>query len=154
MFGLSWAQLAIIAVVGAFVLGPERIPTAAAWAVTTLRKVRTSVTGAQAGLLRDLGPEIEELRRQIAELQSLTTMADLRTLPEDLDPRRWVDAPALGEAPTEQSSSSVAAAVAPVREPVVTSTVDQQAAPTATSSLTHEAGAPSSSHRVRTPGVG
>lgn len=92
MFGLSWAQLAIIALVGAFVLGPERIPTATAWVLTTLGKARTMAAGAQAGLRRDIGPEIEELRRQVAELQSLKQLADLRELQNHFDPRQWIAA--------------------------------------------------------------
>jgi len=37
MFGLSWAQIGIILLVGVFVLGPERIPTAVTWVMSSLR---------------------------------------------------------------------------------------------------------------------
>ena len=71
MFGLSWGQVTIIVLVGVFVLGPERIPTAVRWVTDGLRKVRTMAAGAQAQLNREIGPELDELRRQIADLQSL-----------------------------------------------------------------------------------
>ena len=47
--------------VGAFVLGPERIPTAVSWVLTGARKIRTMASGAQAELVRELaaaGPEV------------------------------------------------------------------------------------------------
>ena len=45
MFGLSWGQIAIIVLVGVFVLGPERIPTAVAAALGALRKMRALLAG-------------------------------------------------------------------------------------------------------------
>ena len=80
MFGLSWTQIGIILLVGVFVLGPERIPTAVAGALTALRKLRALVAGAQADTVGQLGPEIAELRRQLAELQELAGIAELREL--------------------------------------------------------------------------
>ena len=80
MFGLSWGQITIIVLVGVFVLGPERIPTAVSWVLTGARKVRTMASGAQADLIRELGPEIADLRRQIAELQSMRQLPELREL--------------------------------------------------------------------------
>jgi len=80
MFGLSWGQIGIIVLIGVFVLGPERIPTVIAGAVTTLGRIRTFAAGAQADTVGQLGPEIAELRRQLAELQSLPGLAELREL--------------------------------------------------------------------------
>ena len=96
MFGLSWGQIAIIVLVGVFVLGPERIPTAVTWSMTTLRKVRTMAAGAQAELRREIGPELEELRRQVADLQSLKEIQELRDL-RDLNPRRLIGKNILGD---------------------------------------------------------
>jgi len=96
MFGLSWAQIAIIVLVGVFVLGPERIPTAVTWVLTTLRKARTLAAGAQAELRREIGPELEELRRQVADLQSLKEIQELRDL-RDLHPKRLIGKNILGD---------------------------------------------------------
>lgn len=86
MFGLSWTQIGIIVVVGVFVLGPERIPTAVRFVADGATKVRGMVTGAQDGLRREIGPELDELRRQVAELQGLRDLIDLR----DLHPHRLI----------------------------------------------------------------
>ena len=96
MFGLSWAQIGIIVLVGVFILGPERIPTAVSWAMTSLRKVRTMAAGAQAELRREIGPELDELRRQVADLQSLKEIQDLRDL-RDLHPKRLIGKNILGD---------------------------------------------------------
>lgn len=96
MFGLSWGQITIIVLVGVFVLGPERIPTAVRWVIDGMRKLRTMAAGAQAQLSREIGPELDELRRQIADLQSLKELQDLREL-RDLHPKRLIGNTILGE---------------------------------------------------------
>jgi len=96
LFGLSWGQITIIVLVGVFVLGPERIPTAVRWVTDGLRKLRTMAAGAQAQLNREIGPELDELRRQIADLQSLKEIQDLRDL-RDLHPKRLIGNTILGE---------------------------------------------------------
>jgi sec-independent protein translocase protein TatB len=95
VFGLSWGQIIIIVLVGMFVLGPERIPVAVQWTVDSLRKVRNMAQGAQAQLQKEIGPELEELRRQVAELQSLKEVQELRNL-RDLNPRRLIGNTLLG----------------------------------------------------------
>ena len=96
MFGLSWGQIAIIVLVAVFLLGPERIPTAVSWVMSTLRKLRTMAAGAQAELRKEIGPELEELRRQVAELQSLKEVQQLREL-RDLHPKRIIGKNILGD---------------------------------------------------------
>lgn len=96
MFGLSWDQIFLILLAGLFLLGPERIPTAIKWLMDSLRKVRTFAAGAQTEMRSQLGPELDELRRQIAELQSLKELKELREL-RDLDPRRMVGKSLLGD---------------------------------------------------------
>jgi sec-independent protein translocase protein TatB len=95
VFGLSWGQIIIIVLVGMFVLGPERIPVAVQWTVDSLKKVRNMAQGAQAQLQKEIGPELEELRRQVAELQSLKEVQELRNL-RDLNPRRLIGQTLLG----------------------------------------------------------
>lgn len=96
MFGLGWGEIIIILVVGVFVLGPERIPVAVRWVTETLGKVRTMAAGAQEQLRSEIGPELDELRRQVADLQSLKEIQELRSL-RDLDPRRMLSKNLLGE---------------------------------------------------------
>lgn len=96
MFGLSWDQIILIVLAALFLLGPERIPTAIKWLMDSLRKARTFAAGAQSDLRAQMGPELDELRRQIAELQSLKELKELRELRE-LDPRRIVGKSILGD---------------------------------------------------------
>lgn len=96
MFGMSWGEIVIIVTVGMFVLGPERIPVAVKWVGSTLKTVRTMAAGAQEQLRGEFGPEIEELRRQVADLQSLKEIQDLRKL-RDLNPRAMLQKNLFGE---------------------------------------------------------
>jgi sec-independent protein translocase protein TatB len=96
LFGLSWDQIILILLAALFLLGPERIPTAIKWLMDSLRKVRSFAAGAQSEMRSQLGPELDELRRQIAELQSLKEIKELKEL-RDLDPRRMVGKNLLGD---------------------------------------------------------
>ncbi|RIJ70243.1 twin-arginine translocase subunit TatB [Nakamurella silvestris] len=96
MFGMGWGEIIIILVVGIFVLGPERIPVAVRWVSETLTKVRSMAAGAQEELRKEIGPELDELRRQVADLQSLKEIQELRSL-RDLDPRKMIGKNLLGE---------------------------------------------------------
>jgi len=96
VFGMGWGEIIIILVVGIFVLGPERIPVAVRWVSETLTKVRSMAAGAQEELRKEIGPELDELRRQVADLQSLKEIQELRSL-RDLDPRRMLGKNLLGE---------------------------------------------------------
>lgn len=96
MFGLSWDQIILILLAALFLLGPERIPTAVKWVMESLRKVRTMAAGAQEELRSQIGPELDELRRQVAELQSLKELNELRAL-RDLNPRNIIGKQILGD---------------------------------------------------------
>ena len=73
-------ELLLLALVGLFVLGPERLPAAAAWVASTVRTIRDYATGARDQLRNALGPEFDELRKPLEDLRSV----------RDLDPRRAV----------------------------------------------------------------
>ena len=96
MFGLGWGEIIIILVVAVFVLGPERIPVAVRWVTDSVGKVRTMAAGAQEELRKEIGPELDELRRQVADLQSLKEVQELRSL-RDLDPRKIITKNLMGD---------------------------------------------------------
>ncbi len=54
-------ELAVILVLGLFVLGPERLPRVAAEAGRSLRKVRLYVKGMTDDLKTELGPELGDV---------------------------------------------------------------------------------------------
>ena len=96
MFGLSWDRIFLVLIVLVFVVGPERIPTAVSWVTSSLRKLRGMAAGAQAELRSQIGPELDELRRQVADLQSLKELSELRAL-RDLNPKNIITKNILGE---------------------------------------------------------
>ena len=96
MFGLSWVEIIIILGVGVFVLGPERIPVAVRWVTTTMAKVRGMAATAQSDLAREIGPELEELRRQVSDLQSMKEFQELKSL-RDINPKRYLQKNILGD---------------------------------------------------------
>ena len=53
---IGWVEILIIVVAGLFILGPERLPSAAAWLGKTVRQVREYATGAREQLKQEMGP--------------------------------------------------------------------------------------------------
>ena len=77
---IGWAEILVILVAGLFILGPERLPSAAAWLGRSVRKVREYATGAREQLRSEMGPEFDELRKPLENLREL----------RGLDPKRAV----------------------------------------------------------------
>lgn len=75
MFGsVGWGELLVLLIVGLVVLGPERLPGAIRWTTESLRKVRDYASGATASLREELGPEFDDVRKPLVELQKLRGM--------------------------------------------------------------------------------
>lgn len=68
---VGWGEIFVLVVAGLFILGPERLPSAAAWLGRTVRQVREYATGARDQLRRELGPEFDELRKPLEDLRGL-----------------------------------------------------------------------------------
>jgi sec-independent protein translocase protein TatB len=68
---LGWPEIAVLAVLSLLIFGPERLPKVAADAGRLIRELRRMASGATSDLKRELGVDIDELRR--------------------LDPRRFFD---------------------------------------------------------------
>lgn len=71
MFGIGWAEFLVLVVVGLFIFGPERLPAAASQLGRAVRSVREYATGAREQLRSELGPEFDELRQPLEDLQSI-----------------------------------------------------------------------------------
>lgn len=85
MFGsLSWEHILVLVVVGLVVLGPERLPGAIRWTSTALRQARDYLSGVTTQLREDLGPDFEELRVPLSELQRLRGMTPRAALTKHL----------------------------------------------------------------------
>src|SRR5436853_7834166 len=96
MFNIGWGEFLILIVAGLLILGPERLPSAAAWLGRTVRQVREYANGAREQLRSELGPEFDELRAPLEDLRGLRGFnprsAITRHLFDDLgdDPRSEV----------------------------------------------------------------
>jgi sec-independent protein translocase protein TatB len=77
---VGWGEILVLALIGLFVLGPERLPGAVRWVADTVRTVREYAAGARDQLRQEIGPEFEELRKPLEDLRSIRY----------LDPRRAV----------------------------------------------------------------
>jgi sec-independent protein translocase protein TatB len=85
MFGsLSWEHMLVLVVVGLVVLGPERLPGAIRWTSNALRQARDYLSGVSSQLREDLGPEFDELRVPLSELQKLRGMSPRAALTKHL----------------------------------------------------------------------
>src|SRR4051794_3702871 len=72
---IGWSELILLAIVGLIVLGPERLPKAAADAAKMLRQLRTMARNATADLKAELGPEMADL--DLASLHPRRLMSDV-----------------------------------------------------------------------------
>ncbi|GBG37555.1 Sec-independent protein translocase protein TatB [Mycobacterium montefiorense] len=85
MFGnLSWEHILVLVVVGLVILGPERLPGAIRWTSTSLRQARDYLSGMSSQLRQDLGPEFDDLRAPLSELQKLRGMTPRAALTKHL----------------------------------------------------------------------
>ncbi|MFI1911717.1 Sec-independent protein translocase protein TatB [Nocardia sp. NPDC020380] len=75
MFGnISWGEMLVLLVAALVILGPERLPGAVRWTAHTLRQVRDYATGATNQLREELGPEFDEIRKPLEQLNELRSM--------------------------------------------------------------------------------
>ena len=84
MFGIGWSEFLILIAAGLFILGPERLPGAAAWLGKSIRQVREYATGAREQLRSELGPEFDELRKPLEDLRELRNFDPKRAITRHL----------------------------------------------------------------------
>ena len=102
MFNIGPMELAVLAIVGMIVLGPERLPGIVRDATRMLRQLRDMATGARDQLKNELGPEFSDVDLQaLRDLRSLNprTAIQRAILGGDED-----EAPPSAAAPPEESS--------------------------------------------------
>ncbi len=78
MFDLSAGKIVVLVVAALFVLGPERLPAAAAWLGSAIRKAKALAANANAQISSELGPELDHLRAPLADLRG--PLQELRNL--------------------------------------------------------------------------
>ncbi|OIN79604.1 Sec-independent protein translocase protein TatB [Mycobacterium malmoense] len=81
---VGWGEMLVLVVVGLVILGPERLPGAIRWTATALRQARDYLSGVTSQLREDIGPEFDELRGPLSELQKLRGMTPRAALTKHL----------------------------------------------------------------------
>jgi sec-independent protein translocase protein TatB len=85
VFGnLSWEHIFVLVVVGLVILGPERLPGAIRWTSTAMKQARDYLSGVTNQLREDIGPEFDDLRAPLSELQRLRGMTPRAALTKHL----------------------------------------------------------------------
>src|ERR1700760_4781022 len=81
---VGWGEMLVLVVVGLVVLGPERLPGAIRWTASALRQARDYLSGMTTQLREDIGPEFDDLREPLSELQKLRGMTPRAALAKHL----------------------------------------------------------------------
>jgi len=81
---VGWGEMILLVVVGLVVLGPERLPGAIRWTTGAIRQAREYLSGATSQLRDELGPEFDDLRQPLSELQKLRGMTPRAALTKHL----------------------------------------------------------------------
>ncbi|MGW0159023.1 Sec-independent protein translocase protein TatB [Mycobacterium sp. NPDC003323] len=81
---VGWGEMLLLVVAGLVILGPERLPGAIRWTSGAVRQVRDYLSGATNQLRQDLGPEFDDLREPLSELQKLRGMTPRAALTKHL----------------------------------------------------------------------
>jgi sec-independent protein translocase protein TatB len=81
---IGWGEMLVLVIAGLVILGPERLPGAIRWTAGALKQAREYLTGATSQLRQDLGPEFEDLRQPLSELQKLRGMSPRAALTKHL----------------------------------------------------------------------
>lgn len=81
---VGWGEMLVLVIAGLVILGPERLPGAIRWTSNAVRQAREYLSGATSQLRQDLGPEFDDLREPLSELQKLRGMTPRAALTKHL----------------------------------------------------------------------
>jgi sec-independent protein translocase protein TatB len=107
MFGLSMAEIAVIAILALIVFGPERIPSIARTVGKTLRELRRAASDVQRSF------EVEELRRELRTKNTASRPAALPSAAATPPATTPAAASPAAASPAAAAVSSPSAGVAP-----------------------------------------
>jgi sec-independent protein translocase protein TatB len=119
---VGWGEMLVLVVVGLVILGPERLPGAIRWGATALRQVRDYLSSATDQLRDEIGPEFDDLRGPLSELQKLRGMTPRAALTKHLFDgddslvtavRQLADTPGVPRSPGAASPNPAEAGQAP-----------------------------------------
>ena len=103
MFGISFSELLLIALIALLVLGPERLPGAARTAGLWIGRIKRSFNAMKAEVEREIGAD--EIRRQLHNEQILQLEREMQATRNELAGQKPADAATTTEpqpAPVQQ----------------------------------------------------
>lgn len=109
---VGWGEVLVIVLAGLFILGPERLPAAASWLGQNIRKARQFAAGANEQIRKEVGPELDELRKPLADLRA--PLQEFRSL---RSPRAMVMTHLLSEPASVKPVTTQVPRPAPVTDP-------------------------------------
>jgi sec-independent protein translocase protein TatB len=101
---IGWAEILVLIVAGLFILGPERLPEAARWLGSAVKKVRDYATGARDHLKNELGSDFDQLQQPLNDLRGLRDFNPKRAITRTLFPDEDEPLKPNGYAPTANGS--------------------------------------------------
>lgn len=122
---VGWPEILILALVGLFVLGPERLPEGAAWLGKAVRQIKEYATGAREQIRSEIGPEFDELKKPLDELRSVRNFNPRTAVTKHLldgenpfEEFKKNSSPLNGSAPTSTNGQPPAATPKPAERPL------------------------------------
>ncbi len=121
MFGLSFPELAMIALVALLVLGPERLPGAARTAGALLRKARTSWNSVKTDIERELAADEIRQSLKVASEAGNTLVREvdsgIRSVSEEVATTATAAGRIFQDVPSEEQAADSPPKAAPPAEP-------------------------------------
>ena len=106
---VGWGEMLVLVVVGLVVLGPERLPGAIRWSANAMRQARDYLSGVTTQLREDIGPEFDDLREPLSQLQKFRGMTPRAALTKHLlDGDDFLFTGRVDRAPTDRAEAVAA----------------------------------------------
>lgn len=130
MFGsVGWGEILVLAVVGLFVFGPDRLPNVVKDAASMLRNVRDTLTGARRQLKDQLGDDFPDIDPRMLNPKAFVRKHLLEDPDDDYTPPRRTPATASSNPSVTGSTPAAAPAGAVDTAPPPAAAPAQPAAP-------------------------
>ncbi|MGE8503318.1 MAG: Sec-independent protein translocase protein TatB [Pseudomonas sp.] len=122
MFGISFSELLLVALIALLVLGPERLPGAARTAGLWIGRIKRSFNAIKTEVEREIGAD--EIRRQLHNEQILQLEREMQATKNDL----------MGQKPADSEQPATAQVQAAAQPPAEPQPAPSQQQPTTASS--------------------
>ncbi len=122
MFGISFSELLLVALIALLVLGPERLPGAARTAGLWIGRIKRSFNAIKTEVEREIGAD--EIRRQLHNEQILQLEREMQATKNDL----------MGQKPADSEQPATAQVQAAEQPPAEPQPAPSQQQPTTASS--------------------